>query len=103
MIRLATLSVGIVSASITAVVESATAAPPNLMFLWSAVAGIAGAGVTYGVLTNKVNAAHARITVEKCDREKAISDLKADVTHGFDSLREDLREQTRTVIEALRK
>lgn len=102
MIRLLSAAAGIVSAGITAAVEVTQASTPPTAFAWSAVAGIAGAAVTYGVLTNKVNSAHARITAEKCDRERAVSELKADVNRGFDEIKVDLREQTRTMIDALR-
>ena len=102
MIRALTALAGVVAAGTTAAVEVAASAPPSSAFAWSALAGIAGAGVTYGVLTNKVNAAHARITAEKQDRIQAVAELKADVNRGFDAIRDDLRDQTRTVIEALR-
>jgi hypothetical protein len=102
MIRLATMTAGIASAGLAAAVETSVAAPVSLTLLWSGVAGIAGAAMTYGILTNKVNAAHARITAEKCDREKAVADLKFDVNHGFDRIEQRLTDQTSTVIAALR-
>ena len=103
MIRLLTTSAGILAAGATAALEVATAAPPPIAFAWSAIAGIAGAGVTYGVLTAKVNNAHARITAEKEDRVQAVAELKADVNRGFDEIKTDLREQTRTVLDALQE
>lgn len=101
MIRLLTTSAGVLAAGATAALEVGAAAPPPVAFAWSAIAGVAGAGMTYGILTSKVNAAHARITAEKADRERAVSELKADVNRGFDEIKVDLREQTRTVLDAL--
>ena len=103
MIRLATASAGMLAAGATAALEVAAAAPPPVAFAWSAIAGIAGAGVTYGVLTSKVNAAHARISAEKADREMAVSELKADVIRGFDRIDRSLADQTRTVLEAIKR
>jgi hypothetical protein len=64
-------------------------------------AGIAGAGVTYGVTTAKVNSAHAKITAEKADRIQAVSELKEDVNRGFDRIERQLTEQTRIVLGAV--
>lgn len=102
MIRILSATAGVVSAGVTAALQVASSAPAAKEFAWSAIAGIAGAGVTYGILTSKVNNAHARITAEKSDRERAVSELKADVIRGFEEIKTDLREQTRTVIDAMR-
>lgn len=101
MIRLFTASAGVLAAGTTAFLEVGAAASPPVAFAWSAIAGVAGAGVTYGVLTSKVNSAHARITAEKADRERSVSELKADVNRGFDGMEKRLDEQTRTVIDAM--
>lgn len=101
MIRLLTATAGVLAAGTTAVLEVAGTASPPVAFAWSAIAGVAGAGVTYGVLTGKVNSAHARITAEKLDRERADDSLKADINRGFDSIEKRFDEQTRTVLDAM--
>jgi hypothetical protein len=72
-------------------------------FGWSLIAGIMGAGVTYGVTTAKVNSAHAKIEAEKVDRIQSVSGLKADMNRGFDHIERQLEAQTKTVIDALRE
>jgi hypothetical protein len=101
MIRFVSAAAGAISAGTTAAFEVAAAAPLPATFAWSAIAGIAGAGVTYGVLTNKVNAAHAKIAAEKADRIQAVSELRADVHRGFDGIERRLEEQTRTLTDAM--
>lgn len=101
MVRLSTALGGVIAAFTTAGAEVAAGSPPAAAFGWSMLAGIAGAGVTYGVTTAKVNSAHAKIAAEKADRIAAIADLKGDVNRGFDRMEEQLRDQTRTVMEAL--
>lgn len=102
MIRLLSASAGLLSASATAAIEVANASPPTMTVAWSAIAGIAGAGATYGVLTSKVNAAHAKIEVEKADRIQSVANLKDDVNRGFDRIERQLTAQTETVIAALK-
>lgn len=101
MIRALATITGLVAAGTTAVGEIATGASPTVALGWSVIAGIAGAGMTYGITSNKVAAAHQRIDAEKDDREKAVSDLKLDVNRGFDRIEKQLSDQTRTVIDAL--
>jgi hypothetical protein len=101
MIRFVSAAAGVISAGTTAAFEVAAASPPPVAFAWSAIAGIAGAGVTYGVLTNKVNSAHAKIASEKADRIQAVSELRADVHRGFDGIERRLEEQTRTITDAM--
>lgn len=105
-------STGVFSAAI--MWQAVEASPAPVAFAWSAIAGIASAGVTYGVLTSKVNAAHARISAEKMDRtaailaekldrEAAVMALKTDMNRGFDGIEKRLEEQTRTVIDAMER
>ncbi len=101
MIRLSSALAGVLSAGTTAALELGASASPPVTFLWSAGVGLLTAGFTYGVLSNKVTNANARITAEKTDRERAVSELRADVHRGFDGLERRLEEQTRTVIEAM--
>ncbi len=103
MVRLATTLGGAVAAITTAGAEVVTGAAPSVAFGWSMIAGIAGAGVTYGVTTAKVNAAHSKIEAEKTDRIQSVSDLKQDVNRGFDRIERQLTAQTETVIAALKE
>ena len=103
MIRLLSASAGLLSASATAAIEVANASPPSFTLAWSAIAGIAGAGATYGVLTSKVNAAHAKIEAEKIDRIQSVTGLKDDMNRGFDHIERQLEAQTKTVIDALKE
>ncbi|MDP1859696.1 MAG: hypothetical protein Q8K82_13555, partial [Gemmatimonadaceae bacterium] len=75
---------------------------------WSLVAGAVGAGVAWGAMRGSISSAHKRITEaetrivgEKNDREKSVAELKADMIRGFGEIKTDLREQTRTVLEAI--
>jgi hypothetical protein len=106
IVRVATMTVGAVSAGLTALIQVSESAPPSVALGWSVFAGIAGAGVTYGVTTAKVNSAHAKIAAEKADRIQAVGDLKDDVNRGFErierQIESQLGEQTRVVLEAMR-
>jgi len=100
-IRLLTASAGILAAGTTAALEVSAAASAPSTLIWSAGVGLLTAGATYGALSNKVTNTNARITAEKEDRERAVSELKADVNRGFGEIKTDLREQTRTVVDAM--
>jgi len=113
MVRVVTATVGAVSAAVTALFQVSESAPPQVALGWSVIAGIAGAGVTWGVTTSRVNSAHQKIEAEKADRIQAMGELKDDVNRGFDRIERQLTEQaraterqlseqTRIVIDALR-
>lgn len=65
------------------------------------MAGVAGAGTTWGALRSQVRANAAAIAAEKKDREKAVADLKADVNMGFERMERSLERQTDTLTAAL--
>ena len=101
MIRLLTTSAGVLAAGVAAAYEVAVLSSPPVVFAWSVVAGAAGAGATYGALSGRVKANSAAIAAEKRDREKADTELKADLHRGFDGIKADLNRQTDTFLAAL--
>jgi hypothetical protein len=103
MVRFATAIGGTVAAFTTAGVEVVSGSVPSAAFGWSLIAGIAGAGVTYGVTTAKVNSAHSKIEAEKTDRIQSVAGLKDDMNRGFDHIERQLEAQTKTVIDALKE
>ena len=101
MERAITAAVGVVSAGTVALVQIAAASTVPVVVGWSLVGGAAGAGVAWGALNGKVKEAHARIVAEEENRRRAVGELKDDMVRGFSEIKTDLREQTRTVLEAI--
>jgi len=103
MIRLLTTSAGVLAAGTVAAYEVAASSSPPVIIGWSLMAGVAGAGATWGAFRNQVKANTAAIETEKRDREKADAELKADVNRGFDGIKADLNRQTDTFLAALER
>lgn len=88
-------TIGAVTALMTSAVQTAIGAPAaNSVgsILLPALAGVAGAAVSWGLMKARIDAAHEKIATEKADREKALGDLKADITGRLDKIDLSLRD-----------